>query len=279
MEGSVSLCQNICCRLLQRHSTTREHDLERPILARIGGRVFPPALFASPSLPPRALSGSQGLRDSPRLQVRAGCEPLRTNDTVSLTGQACPGEEASKFITSPRSACEATRGYPPTVAPRMVEAMTMSVRGPASHERRACLPNAGPAIRLRLAPSSQFAEHPMRRRHGRHSEGWRRLPPAAPTEIPVRAPSAKRDAVAAIRVLSVLQGTRRATRLRSSRFSPGGSAPRHAAPPRGGSAIEGHAPFPPSHAPASDEASTRNGSMGQGLELALSFLEPTAAPL
>jgi len=132
---------------------------------------------------------------------------------------------------------------------------------------------------VRLAPSSQFAEHPMGRWHGRYSEGWRRLPRAAPTKIPVRAPSAKRDAVAAIRVLSVLQGTRRVTLLTSSRLSPGGLAPRHAAPQGGGFAIEELAPFLPSRAPASDEASTRNGSMGQGSELALSFLEPTAAPL
>jgi len=223
MEAFVSLSQDICCRLLQRHSTTREHDLERPILARIGGRVFPPAPLRRPRFPRGPSRARKACVIAPAFKRGRAASHSAPTTPFPRRGKPVRDEEASKFITSPRSACEATRGYPPTVAPRMVEAMTMSVRGPASHERRACLPIASPAIRVRLAPSSQFAEHPMRRRHGWYSEGWRRLPPAAPTEIPVRTPSAKRDAVAAIRVLSVLQGTRRVTRLRSSRSSPGGS--------------------------------------------------------
>jgi len=87
-------------------STTREHDLERPILARSGGRAFPPAPMRCPSLPVRAFRRAR-LATVPPLPrgngQRAVCAPPTPSPT--RTSQARGGAPEA---AAPRStACEA----------------------------------------------------------------------------------------------------------------------------------------------------------------------------
>jgi len=105
MEAPASLRQNTCCRLLQRHSTTREHNLERPILARIDGRVFYTRAFALPLLPLQALSGTQGVRNSLCISSKGGREPRSTDDTVFRGVQDYPREgcRGSSLLPAPRA--------------------------------------------------------------------------------------------------------------------------------------------------------------------------------
>jgi hypothetical protein len=64
---------------------TREHDLERPILARFDGRAFPPASLRQPPLPVRSLSTSPGMRQPLSLE-RSGQRASPHQRRASRTG-------------------------------------------------------------------------------------------------------------------------------------------------------------------------------------------------
>jgi len=174
-----------CCRLLQRHSTTREHDLERPILARVGGRVFPPAPTRCPRFPCKPSRACKAWV-SPYLSRKGGRRATRHRRRLSRTRASLAGRGAPTFIASSPYRVRGGKRSPPTVAPRMVESMTMCVRGPTSDERRTIVPFAGLACDAgetvpSLVPAPSIPWSPVRP----CAKGWRCLPQAAPTKIPV----------------------------------------------------------------------------------------------
>lgn len=258
----ASLRQNTSCRLLQRDSTTREHNLERPILARIGGRVLPPAPLRHPRFPCEPFEHA---RHAIALASSSGGGQRATPHQTALfpeTVQARPGRKTPKVIALPRTSCEGAQGNPLTVAPRMVETMAMCVCGPTNHERRArnWFPPPG---------SSSTLWSQARLRQGR-------------METPSLSRTRQDSRPDALREEEHRRGNQDA-------FHPSGNparddsachvgrpqfAPRHAAPLRGGFAIEEARlcyRLVVVMTPASDEASARNGSMRQGSELALLY--------
>lgn len=146
----ASLRQNTSCRLLQRHSTTREHNLERPILARIGGRVSPPAPLRHPCFP---------------------CEPFEhARHAIAPASSSGGGQRATPHQTAlfPKTvqACPERKHRRPSLFPEP------RAKGPRETHRRlrrewsrrwrcAYVDRRTTSEGPETAPSSWFVEHPV----------------------------------------------------------------------------------------------------------------------
>jgi len=160
--------------------------------------------------------------DSPFLsRGETGSEPRCTIDALPEQRKAAREWDAEAH-RSPPCRVRGDTVKPSPVAPWMAETMMTCMHGPTSPEartypyhRRQCLRLAGKGD-----PSRRLVEHPVVAGTAMMPEGWRLLPSAESAKIPVPPPSAKRGVVAAIRMLSVLRGTRRTASGCLTCFSP-----------------------------------------------------------
>jgi len=123
-EVPAFLRQAASCRLLLRSFTRASATVERPTLATHRLRAFPPGRpCASPRLPYASLART--VHDSPScFQREAGKRATQRPSTpFAGPGKLGPTSQAPKTTARRRAACEAALRIPPSVAPRMVEAM------------------------------------------------------------------------------------------------------------------------------------------------------------
>jgi len=110
MEVRPLLCAGHCLSTSATTSTTREHDLERPILARLGVRALAkmsPCRCVGPRFPCASFD-ARGMRQPSLFQGKAGGEP-DSHHRCRLSDSTSPPTGGAPKVTAPRDvACEAT---------------------------------------------------------------------------------------------------------------------------------------------------------------------------
>jgi len=124
MESDRLSSPDTVCRLLQQR-LTREHDLERPILARAGVRAFPPVPLRWPPLPARPL-GRAACDSSPSSEGEQAASHAAPSMLVPASARL-PGSGASKATALRERRVRGDVPSPPSVAPRTGEAVAVCV--------------------------------------------------------------------------------------------------------------------------------------------------------